>query len=184
MESGYHSEQWFELDRLFDHPAQLQPLVEELARRLAAHRPEAICGPMTGGATLAAMIATQLGVEAFHSERIVTREPGLFPVKYFIPAGQRDKLHDRRVVIVDDVISAGSAVKGTHADLLACAAHPVACAALIIFGEKAAAFAAAHNLPLEAITRAAFGMWLPGECPQCAAGVRLEVVADAAPGGA
>ncbi len=52
MESGYHSERWFDLDVLFANPARLQPFVSELARRVARHRIDAVCGPMTGGAKL------------------------------------------------------------------------------------------------------------------------------------
>ena len=65
MESGYHSEWWFKLDPLFENRARLRPFVSELARRLAAHRIEAVCGPMTGGAKLAEMIAAELGIEYF-----------------------------------------------------------------------------------------------------------------------
>ena len=50
MESGYHSAAWFELGSLFDHPDGLSPFVTELARRLASHGVDSVCGPMTGGA--------------------------------------------------------------------------------------------------------------------------------------
>ena len=60
-ESGYHSEWWFELDRLFDDRVRLQPYVAELARRLAAFPADVICGPMTGCAKLAELIEGELG---------------------------------------------------------------------------------------------------------------------------
>src|SRR5882672_9242279 len=81
MESGYHSERWFKLDSLFARPPQLRPFVSELARRLAVHRIDAVCGPMTGGAKLAQMISEELGIEYFFTERF--EQPattGLFPV--------------------------------------------------------------------------------------------------------
>ena len=179
MESGYHSERWFNLDRLFEDRACLQPFVDELARRLAAHRIEAVVGPMTGGAKLADLLATKLGIESFYTERHETpHATGLFPVRYLVPADQRERLLGKTVAIVDDAISAGSAVKGTHADLLACGAQPVACAALIIFGDRADAFAAENNLQLESVARVSFGLWLPADCPLCKAGVSLERVSD------
>lgn len=179
MESGYHSELWFDLNRLFDHGAKLQPFINDLACQLAAHRPDAICGPMTGGAKLAEMVATKLGVQSFYTERIEDRgATGLFPVRYVVPVAQRDRLRGRRIAIVDDAVSAGSAVKGTHADLLACGAMPVACGALIIFGEAADKFAADRGLALEAVTRMAFGMWKPEDCPLCRAGVPVEKISD------
>ena len=180
MESGYHSEQWFNLDLLFAHPARLRPFVLELARRLAAHRIEAVCGPMTGGAKLAEQIAAELGIAYFFTERC--EQPaatGLFPVKYLLPASRRAAIRGQMVAIVDDAVSAGSAVRGTHADLVACGALPVALGALFIFGEAAARFANEKNLALEGIAQIAFGLWPPDECPLCQAGVAVEEVSDA-----
>lgn len=180
MESGYHSELWFDLDKLFEDPARLQPFVDDLAGRLAAHGIEAVCGPMTGGAKLAAMIGARLNIERFHTERYETpNATGLFPVRYLVPANQRQRLRGKTVAIVDDAISAGSAVKGTHADLLACGARAVACGALILFGDRADAFAAENSLKLECIARMSFGMWQPSECPLCKTGVQIEQAPDA-----
>jgi len=179
MESGYHSALWFNLGQLFEDRARLQPFVAELSGRLAAHRIEAVVGPMTGGAKLAGMIGAQLGLESFRTERL---EPpnatGLFPIRYLVPSAQRERLRGKTVAIVDDAISAGSAVKGTHADLLACGARPVACGALIIFGDRADTFAAGNSLKLEVVARMSFGLWKPEECPLCQAGVSLEQVSD------
>jgi len=179
MESGYHSEHWVELDLLFEDRARLQPFVTELARRLSAHRLDAIVGAMTGGAKLAEMIGAVLGLPSCPTARIETPgATGLFPVRYVVPAAQREKLRGKSVAIVDDAISAGSALKGTHADLLACGAQPVACGALLIFGEAADQFAAANHLQLESIARTSFSIWKPVDCPLCQAGVPMESVAD------
>ncbi len=181
MESGYHSEWWFELDRLLQQRERLQPFVAELARRLAAHRIDAVCGPMTGGAKLAGLIAGELGVDYFFTERF---EPpnatGLFPVRYELPAAQRSQVRGKSIALVDDAVSAGSAVRGTHADLMACGARPVAIGALFVFGGAAARFAAEHHLALEAIATLDFALWQPAECPLCRAGVPVEKVSDAA----
>lgn len=181
MESGYHSERWFNLDELFADRLRLQPFVDELSGRLAAHRLEAVVGPMTGGAQLAGMIGARLGLVSFHTERYETPgATGLFPFRYLVPAAQRERLRGRTVAIVDDAISAGSAVKGTHTDLLACGAKPVVCGALIIFGNAADAFATENDLKLEAIARMSFGMWKPAECPLCQSGIPVERVAGSA----
>jgi orotate phosphoribosyltransferase len=179
MESGLHSEHWVELGNLFAHEDKIRPFVEELTQRLEPHRPEAICGPMAGGAKLAALVGAGLGVESFHADRF--DDPGatgLFPVRYLVPSSQRTRLRGRRVVIVDDAISAGSAVKGSHADLLACGAHPIACGALIVFGHAADQFSVQLNLALEYVARLPFNMWRPEDCPLCRSGVPLERVSD------
>jgi orotate phosphoribosyltransferase len=181
MESGYHSELWFDLDKLFADSARLQPFVDDLAIRLASHRIEAICGPMTGGAKLAAMIGAKLNIKSFHTERFeAPNATGLFPVRYHVPADQRERLRGKAVAIVDDAISAGSAVKGTHADLLACGARPIVCGALIIFGNAADNFAAEKSLRLESVVQMSFNMWLPADCPLCRAGIPVENISDVA----
>jgi orotate phosphoribosyltransferase len=175
MESGYHSGSWFELGPLFDHPQELRPFVSELARRLAAHGPDAVCGPMTGGAELARLIAAELSIGCFEAERFeVPDATGLFPVKYRLPEAERHKARGRSVAIVDDAISAGSAVRGTHADLVACGARPVALGALVVFGDTAAQFAAETSLALEGIERMPLDMWQPADCPLCKAGVAVD----------
>lgn len=177
MESGYHSEQWFELEPLFADHERLRPFVSELAKRLAMHRIDAVCGPMTGGAKLAEMIASELGVEYFFTERFVpAATTGLFPVSYQLPAAQRETVRDKTIAIVDDAISAGSAVRGSYRDLLACGARPVAMGALFVFGDAVTRFAADNELALEGIARLPFSMWKPTECPFCKAGVGLERV--------
>jgi orotate phosphoribosyltransferase len=50
LESGHHGDLWLELDSLFLRPGRLAPLAAELARRLAAHEVDAVCGPMRSGA--------------------------------------------------------------------------------------------------------------------------------------
>lgn len=178
MESGYHSGSWFELGSLFDHPGELRPFVSELARRLAAHGPDAVCGPMTGGAKLAQLIATELRIGCFETERFeIAGATGLFPVKYRLPEAHRPKVRGRSVAIVDDAISAGSAVRGTYADLVVCGARPVALGALVVFGQAAAQFAAETGLALEGIERMPLAVWQPADCPLCKVGIAVDKVA-------
>lgn len=179
MESGYHAERWHELDRLFRDLAKLAPFVTALAQRLAPYGPEVVCGPQTGGAQLAALLAAELGVPAVDAERFAPMNPtGLFPVKYRVSDAKRERLRGKAIVLIDDAISAGSAIRATHADLLDCGARPVALGALFAFGEPAARFAADHGLGLEALAALPFAIWPPGACPLCAAGAPLETVSD------
>ena len=180
MESGHHSGSWFELGSLFDRPKELRPFVSDLATRLSAHDIDAVCGPITGGAKLAELIAAELDIACFVAERLAATEAtAMFPVRYRVAEAQRQDIGGRVVAIVDDAISAGSAVRGTNADLVACGARPVALGALIVFGDAASHFAAENGLALEAIERLPFDMWVPSECPLCRAGVAVDRVADA-----
>jgi orotate phosphoribosyltransferase len=53
----------------------------------------------------------------------------------------------------------------------------VVLAALLVLGDSAAALAADHNIPLETLDQASNQLWLPAECPMCAAGTPIEDLA-------
>lgn len=181
MESGYHSDAWFELERLFEDGERLRPFVGELARRLAPHRFEIICGPATGGAKLAEVIGRELAMPSFPAMRIAPTAAGaLFAVKYQLSPEARERVRGRAVAVVDDAISAGSAVRGTLADLVACGARPVAIGALIVFGDAAADYARQNALAFECVAHTVFAMWPPDACPLCRAGIPIENVSDSA----
>lgn len=181
MESGYHGAKWFNLDRLFVDPKKVRPFAADLAARLARHGVDLVCGPMTGGAKLAELVAVELGIASVAAARF---EPpgarGLFPVRYEIPLACREALRGKAVAIVDDAISAGSAVRGTHADLLRCGAKVVALGAFFVFGDVAESFAREQGLPLETLQWESYEIWQPSECPLCQRGVALETVSERA----
>src|SRR5262245_32016355 len=86
LESGHHGDLGLDVDRLFVRPGLLKPFVRELASRLALLEVEAVCGPLTGGAFLAQMVAEELGVAFVYADRAVnSSRTGLFPVQYPIP---------------------------------------------------------------------------------------------------
>ncbi len=175
LESGHHGDLWIDLDPLFLRPAHLRRFIVELARRLSAHSLEAVCGPLVGGAFLAQMVAAELDVEFYYAERIL-HAPGdaSSAVQYRLPSALRPRVRGKSVTIVDDVINAGSAVRGTYADLQACGARPVAIGALLVLGSPASSFAADRNVALESIAHLANDIWAPPECPLCASRVPLE----------
>jgi len=175
LESGHHSDMWLEIDTLFVHPVRLRPFARALALRLALHEVEAVCGPVLGGALLAQMVAIELDLEFFHAERTVApRADALFSAKYHVPDRVRGWLAGKRVSIVDAVISAGSAVRATFEDLVACGARPVAIGSLLVMGYAAQSLAASQGVPLETIATLPRHMWEPNDCPLCAANLTLE----------
>lgn len=177
LESGHHGDLWLDLDPLFLRPGALRPFAEDLARRLARHGIGAVCGPLSGGAFLAQLVALALDAEFLYAERIVAaRSDAFYAVGYRIPDALRGRVRGKAVAIVDDGINAGSAVRGTWADLVACGATPVALGALVVLGDAASAFAVDKGVPLECLARLASGLWTPAICPLCAAGVPLDEV--------
>jgi hypothetical protein len=73
-------------------------------------------------------------------------------------------------------MSAGSALRGTYAALQSCDAIPIVAGALMVLGSTGADFFAERNVPVVAVARDQFDLWLPLSCPLCAAGMPLEDV--------
>jgi orotate phosphoribosyltransferase len=153
----------------------VQSLAAELARRLAPHRIEAVCGPLVEGAFVALFVANELGVPFTYAELLAERtSDSLFPARYRIPRPLRGELAGRRVAVVNDVVNAGSAVRATLADLAECGARAVALGTLAVLGKKAAELAAGASLALETLAEFPNTIWEPAECPLCARGVPLD----------
>jgi orotate phosphoribosyltransferase len=175
LESGYHGGLWLDLDPLFVSPRGLRPFVDELAGRLARHDIGAVCGPLVGGAFLAQAVAAVLGIEFYFTERFVRDQTdGLYPFGYRLPPALCEAVRGKRAAIVDDVISAGSAVRGTFDALRACGAIPACMGAFLVLGSFASSFCSANDIPLEQLAHRDYSLWAPAECPLCAAGVPLE----------
>ena len=175
LESGHHGDLWLDLESLFLNPRVVQPLVAELAREIAALRVDAICGPLVEGAFVAIFIACELGIDFTYTERFaLPTSDGLFPAGYRLPAPQRSRVLGKRVVIVNDVINAGSAVKGTFTALQGCGAQVVGIGSLLLLGKAASEFASAHGLTLATLATHDNRLWRTADCPLCASGIPLE----------
>lgn len=174
MESGLHSALWLDLDALFASAARVEPFVSSLADMLLPFRVDAVCGPLLGGAFLAQRIAQMLGAEFWYTERAALADgPGLYRARYRLPPAFTNRLSRPRLALVDDVMSAGSSLRATYAEV-----HPrtevVAVGSLLQLGTVGADYFAEHGIPVQAVVRQAFEMWPPSNCPQCAAGVPVE----------
>lgn len=175
LESGHHGEQWLELERLFLHPDRVRPHAQRLAELLAPLNLEIVCGPLVEGAFVGLMVALELNIPFAYSERFSRPAEGeLFPAGYRVPDALHAEIRGRRVAIVNDVINAGSAVRGTFADLEECEAKVIAIGALLVLGSAAQELADRKRTPLIALFREPNRLWAPSECPLCGSGTPLE----------
>jgi orotate phosphoribosyltransferase len=177
LESGHHSDLWLDLELLCVLPEFVKQRAAILARRLVPREIDVVCGPLVEGAYVALMVASELGSEFCYAERLPGPErqadASLFQVRYELPRVLRARVRGKRVAIVNDVISAGSAVRGALTDLRACGATVVAIGALAIMGTSAKRFAEQEGLVLESLAEFPHGLWTPAECPLCRSGVPL-----------
>jgi len=176
LESGHHGDRWLQLERLCLHSREIRLFAARLAAQLAHYEIEVVCGPLVEGAFVGLLVSLELGCDFVYAERFADETPeGLFPVEYRLPKALQPAVKDKRVAIVNDVISAGSAVRGTFFDLQSLGARVVVIGALLTLGESISAFAAEHRVALELLERMPNHLWTPSECPLCAAGMPLEI---------
>lgn len=175
LESGYHTDLWFNLDALFVAPTDLAPQVATLADLLRPYSISAVCGPLLGGAFLAQAIASHMGLRFYYTQPVPTQNSSaLFAAEYQLPAELRRQVANERIAIVDDVVSAGSSVRATSADLITAGAQIVVIGTFLVLGNQAVDHFAARGIPLVALSRHNFNLWAPAECPLCQAGASLE----------
>jgi orotate phosphoribosyltransferase len=70
-------------------------------------------------------------------------------------------------------INAGSALRLTLTDLLACGSELVGFASLLTLGDAASRLAAQHGVPFFSLISLERNIWMPGACPLCASNVPL-----------
>lgn len=174
LESGHHGSLWLDLELLCVNPSRIQPFLSELVNRLVNYRLDAVCGPLVEGAFLAMGVANDLDVPFFYTEQLKPNGDLLYPIGYRLPTAQRPMIKGKRVAIVNDVINAGSAVRGTYFDVQSCSATIVAMASLLTLGDAARAFADEWKIDLITIGSQPNPIWKPEVCPLCADGIPLK----------
>lgn len=174
MESGLHCALWFDLDAAFVDQAALDPFVTKLAQSLRRYDVEAACGPLSGGAFLAQLVARLLGSEFFYTMPSRSHGDGPFGARYDLPPGVGYRLLGKRVALVDDVMSAGSSLRATMTTIEQHGAIPIVVGTLSLLGTIGENFFKERGLRIETTGRAPFDTWRQPECPLCAAGMPLD----------
>ena len=169
-ESGHHGDLWLDLEALFVNARRARGWASALAELVVACRPEFVCGPLMGGAFVAQLLAAELGAGFVFAERSVS---AMGSVQYRIPESLRGALSGRRVLLVDDAVNAGSALRSTLADLLDCGSVLAGFASLLTLGEAASHIAQQHGAPFFTLASLERGMWVPEDCPLCRLGTPL-----------
>ncbi|MCA9194191.1 MAG: hypothetical protein KDB03_20620 [Planctomycetales bacterium] len=174
FESGHHGDTWLDLELLFQRPSLIRPHAERLADAIRQSAVEVICGPLVEGAFVGQMVAEALDVEfVYTTPEAKTTGEGLFPVVYRLPSVARSLLKGKRMGIVNDVINAGSSVRGTLDELHSIEAVPVAIATLMTLGDAAEQLSSQWELPLLNLAHQEIGIWTPEECPLCRDGIGM-----------
>jgi orotate phosphoribosyltransferase len=174
LESGHHGDLWLDLETLCCRSHRVQAVAAELATAISKWRIDAVCAPLVEGAFVGLFVASALKIDFAYTERFARpSHDGLFPAGYRVPGALRDRVRGRRVAIVNDVINAGSAVRGTLDDLQSCGADVVGISALLVLGTAISEYSLSKGIPVISMAQVPNHLWDPSECPLCTAGVPL-----------
>jgi orotate phosphoribosyltransferase len=158
LNSGLHSQYYFEKFRILENPQATSTLCKIIADKFRKDDVSWVIGPTTGGVVIAFEVARQLRVRAgFAEERAGKRIVGRgFDIK------------DRRILLVDDVMTTGKSVQETIDAVREKAGNIIGTAVLIDRGSR--------DLPFHysAVYKKAVVNFKPDECPLCKGGIPLQ----------
>src|SRR3982751_2166007 len=162
LESGHHGALWLDLDPLFVNYRTISPFVDRLVDLIRRYKVDVVCGPLLGGAFLAQLVARALSVDFCFTERETVPEgDGLYRARYRLPPAFIKNVEGRKVAIVDDVMSAGSALRGTYLELASYEAHTVIAGTLMSMGPVGLRYFNENGVTVAAVVHHEMMLWKP-----------------------
>ena len=173
LSSGRHGDQYIEKFALLMRPRDTEQVCRLIAEQFAGGGVETVAGPTTGGILLAFEVARQLGVRAVYAERAEGSNQREFRRGATFRAGER-------VLVVDDVVTTGGAIRET---LAALAPHGVETVGVGVLVDRSGG-RVDFGLPYYATYRADIVTYDRADCPLCREDVPLiKPGTTVAPGG-
>lgn len=163
LTSGRHSPAYWEKFQVLQWPQHTERLCRALADHYRPANVEVVVGPTTGGIILAYEVARQLGVRGLFVENDPDH-PGQRALRrgFQIRPGER-------VLIVDDVLTAGTSIREVLAALTPWQPEIVGIGVLIDRSQGGTDF----GVPLHALLHLSVPSYAPADCPLCAEGQPL-----------
>jgi orotate phosphoribosyltransferase len=163
LHSGLHSPVYWEKSLVIQYPAYTEKLCRMIADHYRKSGVQVVAGPTTPGIILAYEVARQLGVRSIFAERDESSGSGrVFRRGFQITPGEK-------VLIVDDVMTAGGSVSEVIAAVKKLQGNIVGVGVLVLRSSKEPDF----GVPFYACHRTEVITYQPSQCPLCAKGIPL-----------
>lgn len=171
--SGKHISTYINKDALYPHTLATEQLCREIAAQFRQHTIDIVVGPVVGAVILAYAVARSLTELTSHEVLCAYAEKtgdGGFEIR----RGYDRLIRDKRVLVVEDVLTTGGSVRKVVEAIRAVGGEVVAIAALCNRGGVTASDLA--QVPeLRALVTIPLDAWDAAECPLCARGVPINV---------
>ncbi|HEY8602291.1 MAG TPA: orotate phosphoribosyltransferase [Thermomicrobiales bacterium] len=173
LSSGRHADRYIEKFALLMRPRETEQVCRMIAEHYADAAIDTVAGPTTGGILLAFEIARQLGIRAVYAERATNGPEREFRRGATFRTGER-------VLVIDDIMTTGGAIRETLAALAPYAVETIGVAVLV----DRSGGRVDLGLPLFATLQTDIATFAPDDCPLCREGLPLvKPGTTVAPGG-
>jgi orotate phosphoribosyltransferase len=157
LSSGRHSDRYIEKFDLLRQPRATSEACRLIVECFRDQEIDVVVGPTTGGVILAFEVARQLDVVAAYAERSTNSETAReFRRGTAFPSSSR-------VLVIDDILTTGGALRET---LDALAAHPVDVVGVAVLVDRSGG-GVEIGVPYVALARMDIETWDAAECPLC-----------------
>jgi len=136
--SGDHGSGWIDKDAVFPHTEHLARLGQLLAAAVRHLKPDIVCGPATGGLTVAQWTAHGLGTLACFAEHGKPDARTGLPGQFGLRRGYDRLVAGRRVLVVDDIVDTGHSLRQTRQAVAAAGGQVVGAASFVNRGNVGA----------------------------------------------
>ncbi|MBN2186634.1 MAG: orotate phosphoribosyltransferase [Dehalococcoidia bacterium] len=160
LNSGLHSPVYWEKFRILQYPHYTSRLCQIIVEHFKGQKVDLVAGPATGGIILAFETARQMGVRSIFAERV--RDVRIFRRDFEIAPGEH-------VLIVDDILTTGGSIRETIDAVDSLGGLVIGIGVLINRSPKEIDL----GVPLFSCLNISTTVYLPEECPLCAANIPL-----------
>lgn len=178
LTSGRHSDRFFLLSLLFQHPDLAEPVAAALSRQLQKFAAPTVIGPAMGGVLLAYSVARHLGLRALYTEKVPAAADGGGGAMALRRGFQLTP--GEPVLMVEDVLTTGGSLKAAMAAVTEAGGRIVGAGVLI----DRSGGRVDVGVPMTTLWQTVVGDWEPADCVLCRQGVPLTRPKAGGPGAA
>lgn len=175
LASGRHSEFYVSKDAIYSHPYKVAALCRKMALNFYKKFPEVVLAPALGGIALSQWTASSLSyllkyeVLALYAEKICN------PPDYILSRGYSQLLQNKRVLIVDDVLTTGSTINRIIKIAKAHYTTIVGVSVICSRSNKQTSLLELDSLDCKALINLPFESWMADNCPLCEMNIPINI---------
>lgn len=159
LTSGKHSDQYINKDAIYSNPILFDKIANRMQKDIIPYvdRFDVITGPAIAGAILAAPISLSLNKIFIYPEKI--------DGNMIFRRGYDKILRNKRVWVIEDIVTTGGSVEKTIATIVKCKGEVVGVSAIWNRGS----WSVKTNIPFLSLINELVPSYYPNKCPACKA---------------